>query len=99
MNLIMSQRDPNGRADGYGTHLPATSMSTSIYIYGILTENKLETRRKPLIPTKVKERSPHRQVECGINKDQNGSGALGRVCEGEKGLHVQFLTLRNLLAS
>lgn len=69
------------------------------YVYGTLTENKLETRRKPLIPTKVKERSPHRQVECGINKDQNGSGALRRVCEGEKGLHVQFLTLRNLLAS
>lgn len=33
MNLIMSQRDSDGRADGYGTHLPATSMSAFIYIW------------------------------------------------------------------
>ena len=33
MNLIMSQRDPDGRADGYGTHLLATSMPTFIYIW------------------------------------------------------------------
>ena len=43
------------------------------YTYGTLTENQLETSRKPLIPTKLQERSPHCQVECGINKDQNGS--------------------------